>query len=44
MITLIRDTTRKPEEKPVNAKAIHRYPDALGPEAVHTGRRMTRSR
>ncbi len=44
MIALFRDTTRNPEEEPVNAKAIHRYPDAPAPEAVHTGRHMTRSR
>ncbi len=44
MIALVRDTTRKPEDEPVNAKAIHRYPDAPAPEAVYAGRRMTRSR
>lgn len=44
MTTLLRDTTHDPKEENMDAKAIHRCPDAPAPEAVHAGRHMTRSR
>ena len=44
MMALVRDITRNPEGRNVNGKAVHRYPDALDPKAVHASRNMTRSR